>query len=64
MYPNKEQFGARLREAARVPINRAIRHNYPQLLDELTLQLRQAKVISQTCYPWEIDCRKETGGRG
>jgi hypothetical protein len=63
MYPNKEQFGARLREKARVPINRAVRHNYPQLMEELNLQLKQAKVIAQSCYLWELNCKTE-GHRG
>jgi hypothetical protein len=62
MYPNKEQFGARFTEAGRVPIKREVRRNYPQLMEELNLQLKQAKVIAQTCYPWQLTCETEGGG--
>ena len=59
MYPNKSQFGARSTDNAKVPVNRAVKKNYPQLMEQLNLQLKQQKINDHACYPWQLNCKND-----
>ena len=32
---------------------------YKQLSEQLSLEIKQAKLAKETCYPWEIDCNAD-----
>lgn len=60
MYPTSNQFESipGLRESARPKLNKYVRKNYPELLEQLSIQLRQKRLAEKTCFPWELDCKQ------
>jgi hypothetical protein len=58
MYPISNQFNALPGDNGVPPLrlNRQAKKNYPQLAEQLTIQLRQKKLEKQTCYPWKLNC--------
>jgi hypothetical protein len=48
MNPNENQFGARSTLIERTPVFKSVRKNYPQLMEQLNLQLKQQKVIEKS----------------
>jgi hypothetical protein len=58
MYPTSNQFNATPGNNG-VPslrLNKRVKKNYPELAEQLTIQLRQKKLEEHTCYPWQLDC--------
>jgi hypothetical protein len=37
-------------------LNKRVKKNYPELAEQLTIQLRQKKLEERTCYPCQLDC--------
>jgi hypothetical protein len=59
MYPNKSQFGALGSGTPKISINKGVKKNYPQLMEQLNLQLKQEKVNEHSCYPWQLNCKND-----
>ena len=58
MYPTSNQFNATPGNNG-VPslrLNKRVKKSYPELAEQLTIQLRQKKLEERTCYPWQLDC--------
>ena len=41
------------------PLNKGVPKMYKQLSEQLSLEIKQAKLAKETCYPWELDCNHE-----
>ena len=41
------------------PLNKGVSKMYQQLSEQLSLEIKQAKLAKETCYPWEIDCNAD-----
>lgn len=37
-------------------MNKYVRKNYPELSEQLSIQLKLKKLEEKTCYPWELNC--------
>jgi hypothetical protein len=58
MYPTSNQFNATpgSNGVLTLRLNKRVKKNYPELAEQLTIQLRQKKLEERTCYPWQLDC--------
>lgn len=36
---------------------------YKQLSEQLSLEIKQAKLAKEICFPWELDCELEPKSR-
>jgi len=58
MYPSKSQFTS-MPDNHRPPLpkmNKYVKRNYPELSEQLSIQLKLKQLEEKTCYPWELDC--------
>ena len=63
MLPNRNQFEEHTQRRSPVMnLNRQIKRNYPELTEQLTIQLKQQHLADHLCFPWQINC-EETPGR-
>ena len=57
MFPTRSQFDSYSSNHNSVmKLNRQIKRNYPELSEQLTIQLKQQKLAEQLCFPWQINC--------
>ena len=58
MYPMSNQFNATPGNHGLpfLRLNKRVKKNYPELAEQLTIQLRQKKLEEHTCYPWQLNC--------
>ena len=57
MFPTRSQFDSYSSNRNSVmKLNRQIKRNYPELSEQLTIQLKQQKLAEQLCFPWQINC--------
>jgi len=40
-------------------LNKGVSKMYKQLSEQLSLEIKQAKLAKESCYPWEIDCNSD-----
>jgi hypothetical protein len=40
-------------------LNKGVSKMYKQLSEQLSLEIKQAKLAKETCYPWELDCNAD-----
>ena len=45
-------------------LNKGVSKMYKQLSEQLSLEIKQAKLAKETCYPWELDCNADPAARG
>jgi len=38
------------------PLNKGVAKMYKQLSEQLSLEIKQAKLAKEICYPWELNC--------
>jgi hypothetical protein len=41
------------------PLNKGVSKMYKQLSEQLSLEIKQAKLAKESCYPWEIECNSD-----
>lgn len=57
MLPNRSQFASLA--SNRYPVmklNRQIKRNYPELSEQLSIQIKQQHLADHLCFPWQINC--------
>lgn len=61
MYLSEQQFGSNPNVApvAPKPLNKGVRKMYKQLTEQLTIELKQAKLAREICYPWQLGCNAD-----
>ena len=42
-------------------MNKYVKRNYPELSEQLSIQLKLKQLEEKTCYPWELDCDPPQG---
>jgi hypothetical protein len=40
-------------------LNKGVSKMYKQLSEQLSLEIKQAKLAKEICYPWELDCNAD-----
>ena len=41
------------------PLNKGVKKMYKQLSEQLNIELKQAQLAKQICYPWQLDCNAD-----
>jgi hypothetical protein len=41
------------------PLNKGVSKMYKQLSEQLSLEIKQAKIAKESCYPWELECNAD-----
>ncbi len=41
------------------PLNKGVSKMYKQLSEQLSLEIKQAKLAKESCYPWELECNAD-----
>lgn len=41
------------------PLNKGVSKMYKQLSEQLSLEIKEAKLAKEICYPWELDCNAD-----
>jgi hypothetical protein len=59
------QFGNSPERPPNTPkrLNKGVSKMYKQLSEQLSLEIKEAKLAKEICYPWEIDCNTEPNKR-
>jgi hypothetical protein len=45
-------------------LNKGVSKMYKQLSEQLSLEIKQAKLAKEICYPWELNCSSNPAARG
>ena len=55
------QFGSSPEKFPTAPkaLNKGVSKMYKQLSEQLSLEIKQAKLAKESCYPWEIECNSD-----
>jgi len=55
------QFGSSPEKSptAPKPLNKGVSKMYKQLSEQLSLEIKQAKLAKEICYPWKLDCNAD-----
>jgi hypothetical protein len=40
-------------------LNKGVSKMYKQLSEQLSLEIKQAKLAKEICYPWEVNCTSD-----
>lgn len=60
MFPDNSQLGSNSVNGKKVDISKGVKKNYPQLLEQLILQEKQRELSAKYCYPWQINCKRNS----
>jgi hypothetical protein len=42
------------------PLNKGVSKMYKQLSEQLSLEIKQARLAKEICFPWELNCEGQS----